>query len=114
MKSTVPPVAARTLIVPDASVASGTTALFARVRFAEKLIALASGSCAASPRSSVRLPGFAGFVTARLTEMATAAAGIPHADAATLNVRVANGCRDGPPSGPVGFRVSRTRHGGTV
>ena len=49
MKSTVPPVPARTLIVPDPSDASGNTALFARVWFAEKLIVLVSGACTASP-----------------------------------------------------------------
>src|ERR1017187_9444976 len=114
MKSTVPPVPARTLIVPDPSDASGDIALFARVWFTEKLIVLVDGACTASPGYSVRCPGPTGPVTARFTEMAFAVAGMPHGDAATSNVRVAPGCSDGPPSGPVGFLVSRTRHGDNV
>lgn len=86
-------------------------ALLARVRPARKLrllvlgLATSDGKATSSPRALT-------FVTVRFAEIAIAPAGMPHADVATSNVRVASGCNAGAPNGPAGFLVSRTRHGG--
>src|SRR5450756_112848 len=90
-----------------------TIALLARVRPARKLIVLVFGR-KTSAGNTTSSPGAPTFVTVRFAEIATASVGMPHADATTSNVRVAPGCNDGAPSGPVGFLVSRTRHGETV
>src|SRR5450830_182783 len=90
-----------------------TIALLARVRPARKLIELAFGR-KMSDGNTTSSPSAPTFVTVRFAEIAAAPAGMPHADVATSNVRAANGCNDGAPSGPVGFLVSRTRHGGNV
>ncbi len=87
-----------------------TTALLARVRPARKLIALVFGR-EMSDLNTTSSPGAPTFVTVKFAEIATAPAGMPHADAAGSNVRVAPGCNGGAPSGPVWFLVSRTRQG---
>src|SRR5512141_2989755 len=90
-----------------------TIALLARVRPARKLIALVFGRTRPEC-DTTSSPCAPTFVTVRFAEIAAASAGMPHGDAPTSNVRVAAGCNDGPPSGPVGFLVSRTRHGVTA
>ena len=56
-------------------------------------------------------PVGATIVTLNIT--ALAAVGIAHVPV-TGNDRVVTAARDGPPSGPVGLRVSTTRHGANV
>ena len=90
-----------------------TIALLARVRPARKLSALVFGR-KTSDGNTTSSPGAPTFVTVRFAEIATASAGMPHGDAAGSNVRVALACNGGAPSGPVGFLVSRTRHGDRV
>lgn len=90
-----------------------TIALLARVRPARKLIAEAFGR-EMSARKTTSSPVAPAFVTVKFVEIETAPAGMPHGDVAGSNVRVSPGCNDGPPSGPVSFLVSRTRHGGNV
>ena len=90
-----------------------TITLFARVTPARKLIALVPGFVT-SAGNTTSSPAAPTFVTAWFAEIATASTGMPHAETAMSNVRVAPGCNDGAPSGPAGFRVSRTRHGVNV
>jgi len=90
-----------------------TSALLARVLPARKVIALVLGG-KMSDGNTASSPFAPTFATVKFAEIATAPTGMPHADAAGSNVRVAPGCNDGPPSGPVRFLVSRTRHGGNV
>ena len=60
-----------------------------------------------------RCPDPVGPTIVTLNTTALAVDGIPHVPV-TGNDRVALPASDGPPSGPVGLRVSTTRHGGNV
>src|SRR5450756_636407 len=86
-----------------------TIALLALVRPARKLSALVFGR-KTSDGNTTSSPGAPTFVTVRFAEIATASVGTLHVEADGSNVRVAPGCNDGAPSGPVGFLVSSTRH----
>ena len=87
-------------------------ALFASVRRAAKLIAVARpGGMPAG--LSLSVPSDEGTTTVMLTDTAIASDGIPHWPART-NVREEPADRLGPPYGPAAFLVSRIRQGVSV
>src|SRR5262245_56211452 len=94
------------------SLASGTTALLARVRPAVKFTVLVTGADG-PPGCSRKYPGSPGFTAVTLKATARASAGMLHAPA-TGKGRLLLAASAGPPEGPAGSRVSATRHGGIV
>src|SRR5207248_2405957 len=71
----------------------------------------ASG-CELLPAKRIMYPMAPGLTTVRFTATATAAVGMPHTPA-TAMVRVPPEGSAGPPLGPLGLRVSMSRHGVT-
>ena len=68
----------------------------------------------AAPAGKIlRLPTTVGAVTASVTEIAVAVGGIPHRGL-IVKRRVDRAPIAGPPYGPRGLRVSRTRQGATI
>ena len=121
------PVTALAPKAPLPEVASRTTALFARVWPALKLIELVLPG-ARSPGKSVTWPPPCGATTVTLTAIALAVAGIAHWPVATKTRVASDGCAGGPgrwsalqlggsagaPHAPPPLRVSTSRQSGSA
>src|SRR5512140_1182868 len=101
-----------TQMLPSGLPVRPTTALFARVLPAAKLIVEASAAMPAG--LTRRSPGPVGASTVTFRATATAPDGTPHWPARAKARRAPLPCSAGPPNGPLGARVSTTRHGVSV